>query len=227
MVAHFVDKSDFNISRLKVDLIKRGEAFDIQKVIHITIIYFDIIDNNEEKVPIYHEQSRLRGIHETGEKRKNDDEEKVSFYKYIKRVRSEYIYIVLNNYKEEDKTELGQWLYLLKNSNIKPGSASPSVKKASDRLSKLKMSSEELSEYWKYFKDKCVLTDQITTAVTEARAEAIKEGKAIGIKEGVKEGERLSRLATASNMLKLGIDRSVITQVTGLTAEDLDKSCSA
>ena len=56
--------------------------------------------------------------------------------------------------------------------------------------------------------------------------EGIQKGKAEGIEEGIQkgieEGEHLTNLKNATNMKHLGISPDIISQVTGLTKEEIE-----
>ncbi|MBK9579820.1 MAG: hypothetical protein IPK50_16595 [Fibrobacterota bacterium] len=58
---------------------------------------------------------------------------------------------------------------------------------------------------------------------TELRAEGRAEGKAEGKAEGIAEGMREKALANTRKMLEHGIAWAIITDVTGIRPEDLQK----
>ncbi len=57
----------------------------------------------------------------------------------------------------------------------------------------------------------------------KGREDGKEEGNKEGKKEGKEEGKKEGILATAVNMIKVGLDMSVIKQVTGLTDQKLQK----
>ena len=68
------------------------------------------------------------------------------------------------------------------------------------------MSRDERAAYRRYWDNRAVLLDQIVTARGEGRLE--------GIAEGITQ--------TARKMLQMGIDKSLVSQTTGLSFEQLD-----
>ena len=58
--------------------------------------------------------------------------------------------------------------------------------------------------------------------IKEGREEGIKEGIKEGRKEGIKEGIKINNLENARKMKELGVTSEVITQVTGLTSEEIE-----
>ena len=78
---------------------------------------------------------------------------------------------------------------------------------------------ESQKEYWDYY-------STMKTSYDKGRAKGHAQGRAEGRAEGLVEGEAKGRteerMANARRMKELGIDRSVISQVTGLTVEEIE-----
>ena len=60
-------------------------------------------------------------------------------------------------------------------------------------------------------------------ALMEGRAEGREEGRAEGRAEGMEEGQRLEKIQNARKMKELGVEAHVISQVTGLSSEEISK----
>ena len=56
-------------------------------------------------------------------------------------------------------------------------------------------------------------------AIKEGRAEGLAEGKA----EGIQQGSYQSKIQIAKNMLEKGMDKELISEVTGLPKEEIEK----
>ena len=129
------------------------------------------------------------------------------------------------------------WLKFLtqidENTSEAPGEllSDPQVRKALDVLEESAFSDDELNTYDKFW-------DMIRTERTyyasgkrqgfiEGEEQGIEKGIAIGEERGIAIGEDKGRseerIATASKLLRLGVDRSVIEQATGLTPEEIDR----
>ena len=74
---------------------------------------------------------------------------------------------------------------------------------------------ESQKEYWDYY-------STMSTSYNKGHAKGRAEGRAEGLAEGLAEGRSEERMANARRMKELGIDRSVISQVTGLTVEEIE-----
>ncbi len=57
----------------------------------------------------------------------------------------------------------------------------------------------------------------------EGREEGLKEGHKEGHKEGLKEGRGEERLKIAMNLIRIGASCEIISQATGLSAEDVSR----
>ena len=66
------------------------------------------------------------------------------------------------------------------------------------------------------------LEEGIQKGVKKGRAEGIEEGIQKGKAEGIEEGEHLTNLKNATNMKHLGVSPDIISQVTGLTKEEIE-----
>ena len=65
--------------------------------------------------------------------------------------------------------------------------------------------------------------NQIEYAHETGREEGRKEGKEEGIKEGRAEGSKDERLKIAMSLIRLGTSCEIITQATGLSAEEVSR----
>jgi predicted transposase/invertase (TIGR01784 family) len=112
-------------------------------------------------------------------------------------------------------SEIDEWLYVMKHSEIKQGFKSPYMTKVAERLSVIKMSSEERNEYI-YYQKQSVHSQDILSAA-EAKGEA--KGKA----EGKVEGRAEEKMEIARAMLLEGDSIEKIGKITGLTNEEIEK----
>ena len=63
----------------------------------------------------------------------------------------------------------------------------------------------------------------INTAVEEALMRGLADGREEGLKKGMEKGMEKERMANAAKMKELGVDVTVICQVTGLSVEEIEK----
>lgn len=201
---NFMHKACFNSSRLVVDGIYGNQDYTtIKKIFHISLLYFS---TKEMQKPVYHGKTI---VHEVDTKHPVDvsiaNEGLVIFN--TPNVFPEYFFISVPMFDDVINTEIDEWLYVMKHSEIKQGFKSPYMAKVAERLSVIKMSNEERNEYI-YYQKQSVYSQDILNA---ARAEGEAKGEAEGIKK------------TALNMLKQELDNKLISSVTGLSLEEILK----
>lgn len=201
---NFMHKACFNSSRLVVDGIYGNQDYTtIKKIFHISLLYFS---TKEMQKPVYHGKTI---VHEVDTKHPVDvsiaNEGLVIFN--TPNVFPEYFFISVPMFDDVINSEIDEWLYVMKHSEIKQGFKSPYMAKVAERLSVIKMSSEERNEYI-YYQKQSVHSQDILNA---ARAEGEAKGEAKGIKK------------TALNMLKQKLDDKLISSVTGLSLEEILK----
>ena len=105
----------------------------------------------------------------------------------------------------------------MKHSEIKQGFKSPYMTKVAERLSVIKMSSEERNEYI-YYQKQSVHSQDILNAA-EAKGEA--KGRVEGIYIGEARGEKNKAVEIAKIMLSKNNSVEEIVELTGLSKDDV------
>lgn len=72
---------------------------------------------------------------------------------------------------------IDEWVYLFKNSEVRPDFTSKNIQAAAEKLDLLKMPEKERKAYERYMTDRASERDMIETARVEGRAEGNFEGK--------------------------------------------------
>ena len=214
--ASFIHKACFNSSRLIIDSVKGGSDFStIKKIFHITILYFEW---NQMKTPVYHAQMVAN---EVGSHTPLDleffDTKGTKFE--VHDVFPEFFFICVPLFNDVIKQELDEWLYVMKNSEIKDDFKSPYMKQVEERLSILKMNQEERYAYIKYGKEACSQRDIIAAAEEKGEMRGLEKGREQGLEQGKNEEKR----DIARNLLAIHIPPAKIAEVTGLSVEEIEK----
>jgi len=197
---NFMHKACFNSSRLVIDGIYGNQDYtSIKKVFHISLLYFT---TKKMQRPIYHGKTI---IHEVDTAHPVDiriaNQGLIMFD--TPNIFPEYFFISVPMFDDVIHGEIDEWLYVMKHSDTKESFKSPYMKKVAERLTVLKMNTDERNTYFHYLKEAVHSQDVLTAA--EAKGEA----------RGVEK--------TALNMIKQKLDTELITSVTGLSNEDILK----
>lgn len=216
--ADYIERLLWGTSKVIVESLELGSQYrDVVKVISISILYFNLGTGNDY---IYYGKTEFKGMH-TGEPLVVREKVKVPgnpekiIYPVKENIFPEYYLIRVNSFDDKVKEDIDEWIYLLKNSEIKDEFKSKNIKKAEEKLDVLKMSKEERKRYENYLENLASELDIIETAKEEGREEGIIEGKL--------EGEREKSIKIAKNLLSMGIDILIIVGATGLSKEEIEK----
>jgi predicted transposase/invertase (TIGR01784 family) len=129
----------------------------------------------------------------------------------------------IDRFKNVVKSKIDEWMYFLKNSEIKPKFKAPGLSAANERLEYSRLDAKARRAYDKHIDNRRSENSTIYTAKLEGRAEGELVGEARGIEKGRAEGIAESILQTAKKMILEGISIDVISKVTGLSVEELAK----
>ena len=223
-VTDFIHKSCFNTSRLIADQLPiAGDYLKIKKVFHISLLYFRVGNGT-----VYHGKTIVKEV-ETQERLsihiKDRNKENTRVYD-AEEIFPEYIFICIPHFNDEIRKEFDEWLYVIKNAEVKPEFKSPCMRKVAEKLSVLKMDTETRNEYLHYMDEIATYKNAMETAVEKAKAEGKAEGLAEGETRGEAKGRAEGKQEVVTNMLGKGQSVAFIARVTGLTEEEVKKCLS-
>lgn len=213
----------FGLSKQFTEYINRGEGYqNIRKIYSVNIVYFNLGNGTDV---VYHGKTEFRGIH-NGELLNLSPFQQQKFQvDEVSDLYPEYYILKVNDFDKWSKVPLEQWIYFLNTGNIPADATAPGLEEAREKLRLEQMSKAELKAYYHHLDNVVILRDNIITARgegrLEGRAEGREEGREEGRKEGREEGRKEKRFENARNFKKLGVPIEIISQATGLTAEEI------
>jgi predicted transposase/invertase (TIGR01784 family) len=206
----YLERILFGSSKVIVDYFKLGDKYkEISKVISVSILYFNLGLGNDY---IYYGTTEFYGMH-TKERLKVKNKiatideggsEKIT-YEEKKNIFPEYYLINVEKFKDMVKEDIDEWIYMLKNSEIKREFKSKYIKEAELQLNLTKLDSEDRRAYEKHLEALAIERDIMTTA---------KE-------EGIEIGEDRRAIKIAVKMLGRGDITQDIIDVTELSEEKI------
>ncbi|MDE6772212.1 MAG: hypothetical protein K2J49_06390, partial [Muribaculaceae bacterium] len=119
-------------------------------------------------------------------------------------------------------TPLEEWIDYLKNGNVRPGTSTPGLIEANEKLNYMQMSPDERRAYEHYLDNLRIEEDYLESAKLEGIAEGEAKGREEGRKEGRKEGREETLLEMARNLKSMGMSVDLIIKATGLSAESIN-----
>jgi predicted transposase/invertase (TIGR01784 family) len=140
----------FGASKAITEHIKEGSAYaQVKKVISITIAYFDL---GQGKDYVYHGTNVFKGIHKGDILGLSDKQVEVYQKKSVHEIYPEYWVIKTGKFKNRVNDRLDEWIYFLKNAEIKPTFSAKGLKEANEKLDTMKLPEKERKAYDKYLR---------------------------------------------------------------------------
>lgn len=204
----------YGTSKVITEHLNEGDAYgDICKVISVNIVFFNL---GEGKDYLYKGTTSFHGMHYHDTLKLGPEEQRVYGQdKTPSDIMPEYYLIKVNQFRESIKDKFDEWIYFLKNSQIKSDFNAKGIQSAAKKLDVLRLNEQERRGYESYQKDlhqEASMTRQheiIEKEKSEARKEARKQGREEGIIE------------VAKKLLTLNIPIEQISLSTGLSIEEL------
>ena len=188
-------------SKTVVEHIKEGEPYSkIVKVISISIVYFDLGKGDDY---IYKGTTSFIGFHNRDLLKLTASQKEIYQAEKVENIYPEYYLIKVKNFDDIARDTLDEWIYFLKNSEVKEGFKAKGLDKAKEILDYMKCSEEEKRKYERYKESLHYQASMYETNYIGAKV------------EGKKERE----LEIAKTMLAEGFDIKTIIKLTGLTEE--------
>ena len=218
---YYLQRMLYGVSKAITEHIEIGDKYDkVKKVYSINILYFDLGQGDDY---LYHGKTVFKGVH-TGDLLKvNTREQDEIKMRVPEDVFPEYFIIRINNFNDVATTPIEEWIDYLKNGRIKEDTITPGLQEARKKLQYISMNEKERHAYEAHMDDIMVQNDVLDTAKMEGREEGRAEGRTEGRAEGRAEGIKENTLAIARKMKAGGMSAATISEITGLSEEDIER----
>ena len=183
------------------------------------------------------------GLHNQSELNLSPEQQKLYQAKKIADIYPEYYLIEVKNFDNVAKNTLDEWIYFLKNEQIKDDFTAKGLKQAQKTLDVLKMNQAERLRYEQHqtqlhhqaslYQSTYVLgkLEGKEEGREEGREEGLEIGREQGLETGREQGLEMGReagkeeaiLIMAKNMKQQGVDIATIMNVSNLSQADIDK----
>ena len=186
----------FGASKAITEHIKEGSAYaQVKKVISITIAYFDL---GQGKDYVYHGTTVFKGIHKGDILGLSDKQIEVYQKNSVHEIYPEYWVIKTGKFRNRINDRLDEWIYFLKNAEIKPSFSAKGLKEANEKLDAMKLPEKERVAYDKYLRHLMSIASRNHTIEIETKdiiKKAYEEKETEFILEMSKEGLAVSKIA--------------------------------
>ncbi len=218
----YLERLLFGTSKSIVENIGLGKAYkNIHKIISVSILFFNLGRGEDY---LYHGTTNFVGMNDGKPliiKRK--EEQVINGQQVVKfkdrNIFPEYYLIRVEKYQNIVKRKIDEWIYLIKNDEVKEGSTAKNIDKAQQKLAFLNMDEAERKRYERYLVNLHREKDILDTA----KEEGLKEGKEAGFEAGKEAGAYKKATETACKLKKLGtLTNQEIADIVGLTVDEID-----
>lgn len=193
----------FGVSKSIAENLSLGQKYsEIKKVISINIVYFDLGQGADY---IYKGKTDFRGIHQNDILGLSPKQKQTFVKEQVSDIFPEYYLLKVNQFNDDAKDSLDEWIYFLKNSEVKDDFKAKGLKEAGEILDIMRLPSAEQYGYNRYLDSLHLKASEIYTLQTEAEFK-VEERKAIEI---------------AKNAINKGLDNEIIADITKLSIEKI------
>ena len=183
----YLQRMLYGSSKVIIEHIKESEPYaKIVKVISINILYFDLGVGDDY---IYKGTTSFIGLHNHSQLKLDNFQTELYKTDKVEMIYPEYYLIKVNNFNDIAKDSLDQWIYFLKNEEVKDNFKAKGLDKAKEVLDYLNYSEEEKREYEYYKESLHYQASMYESTYIVGRMEGKIEGKLEGKLEGKIEGK--------------------------------------
>jgi len=205
----------FGTSKVLTEHIRESDPYsELIKVISINILYFDLGQGEDY---IYHGSTSFKGLHKQDILALSEEQQELYKKDRIYQIFPEYYLIKVNNFNDVAKDTLDEWIYFLKNEEIKEDFKAKGLKKAKQELDILKLPDHERLAYERYQDDLHYQASMVESSYTIGIRKGVKQG----IEQGMIKGEKQKAIEIAKNLIDI-LDSKTIAIKTGLTEKEIE-----
>ena len=207
----------FASSKVITEHFPEGKAYStISKVISVNILHFDLGGGDDY---IYHGTTRFIGVHSQKELQLSAEQKLLYSVDHTSDLYPEYYLIELRNFDDMARNTLDEWIYFLKNEDIKIDFSAKGLSAAKETLDVLKMSPSERRAYDRYqeqLHDKASMYES-TYLIGEVK------GFTKGHAQGHAEGKHEANHHTVLRSYKKGLAVETIADIIDLSVAAVQK----
>jgi len=225
----FLSRMLYGVSKVVVEHLKEGDPYGkIPRVISVNIVYFDLGHGNDY---IYHGTTQFQGIHKKDTLQLSDKEKEhyPSHINHLSNIFPEYYLLKISGFDLKIRSTLDEWVYALKEAEVKPEFQAKGIKEAGEKLTLLHLSQEERSAYDRYIGDirisrstlESSFYDGLSQGVAQGISEGIAQGVAQGKAEGIAQGLAQAKAEIILNLHRSGLPAEKIAQLADLNIQEV------
>ncbi len=214
----------YNTAKAITEHIKTSDPYTkVKKVITVSVVYFDL---GQGKDYVYHGNTVFKGIHNDDTLELSARQKQLFNRETVSSIYPDHFIIKVNGFDDIARDSLDEWIYFLKNSEIKDEFNAKGLAEAREKLKEINLSDEELSTYRRYLENlrfEASVAETFRFDIEYAEREGRKKGREEGMEKGEKKGRLEGKIEMAKKSLEEGFSIELIVKLTGLSKEEIEK----
>ena len=209
----------FGTSKVIAEHLQESDPYaKVVKVISVNILYFDLGHGEDY---IYHGSTIFKGLHNQDMLELSAEQQELYKKSNIYEIFPEYYLIKVNNFNDIAKDKLDEWIYFLKNEEIKEDFKAKGLEKAKLELDILKLAKPERLAYESYQDDLHLQASMFESSYTVGVMKGEKRGLVTGKIEGRIEGKLEGKLEVALRLTAKGMSLEESAEIAEVDFEKL------
>jgi len=205
----YLQRIFYAVSKTAIEHLREGESYaGIIKVISVNILYFDLGSGQDY---IYHGTTRFIGLHQHDSLQLSEKQKQLFNQETVEALYPEYYLIKVNRFDDIARDTLDEWIYFLKNEEIKDSFSAKGLKEAEEKLNVLKLPEDERRDY-EHYQD-------------NLHYQASMFESSFG--DGYHEGKVETRYEIALTLIRRGAALEAIVEITGLSEAEVEQMIKA
>ena len=199
----------YGVSKSITENHKLGSKYkEIKKVISVNIVYFDLGQGQDY---IYKGKTNFIGLHQKDLLALSDKQKSTFMKENVSDIFPEFYLLKVNQFNDIAKDTLDEWIYFLKNSEVKDEFKAKGLKEAGEVLDIMRLEKQDIYGYNRYMDSLSLKASEIFTLETEAEFK-------------VREDERTKNsIEFAKKLIMNGADNSLIVVSTDLAISKIEE----
>lgn len=199
----YFQRMAYGVSKSISENLKLGQKYlEIKKVISINIVYFDLGHGQDY---IYRGKTDFKGLHQNDILGLTTKQKETFSKEEVYEIFPEYYILKVNQFNDIAKDTLDEWVYFLKNSEVKDDFKAKGLKEANEVLDIMRLEKDDQYGYNRYLDSLHLKASEVFSLQSEAEYKA-KDERSIEI---------------AKNAILNSADNEFISKITGLTIEKI------
>jgi predicted transposase/invertase (TIGR01784 family) len=180
------------------------EYFEIKKIISINIVYFDLGQGQDY---VYKGGTVFKGLHQHDTLTLSTKQQTAFLKESVTDIFPEYYIIKVNKFNNIATDSLDEWIYFLKNSEVKDEFKAKGLKQAGEVLDFMRLNEDDQYSYNRYMEYLSYKASEVFTLKSEAEDKVRQDEKTV----------------IAENAIIKGADNQFIADITGLSLEQIEE----